>query len=180
MENKSGLLWKIVEGMIFCTVLSMLIVVVIQVIGRVLSNSLPWTEELTRYCFLWTVNFGMTIGILNAAHSYVTIVYDLFKTKKQLVGQIRKWIYFIACVIFFGFACYWNLGMTLRQISNGEMSPALGIPMFIVTIPLFICDILALLASVQSVFFLKSTADVIGLKPISNTENLERIMEESL
>lgn len=176
MKNKN-ILWKITEGIIFLNVMTMLIVVIIQVVGRTFASSLPWTEELTRYCFLWTVNFGMTIGLLEASHASVTIVFSTFKKHKELVGKIRMWIYFIACFVFFLFACYWNLGMTRRQIGNFESSPALGIPMYFVTLPLFICDILAILALIQSIFFTKETRDMISLMSSEIEEQVVRLQE---
>lgn len=176
--KKKNILWRITEGIIFINVMTMLIVVIIQVVGRTLTSSLPWTEELTRYCFLWTVNFGMTIGLLEASHASVTIVFTAFKKHQELVGKIRMWIYFFACAVFFMFALYWNLGMTRRQVGNFESSPALGIPMYFVTLPLFICDILALVALVQSVFFDKEVRDIICLKSFVIEDQIVRIQED--
>lgn len=178
--KKKNILWRITEGIIFINVMTMLIVVIIQVIGRTLTSSLPWTEELTRYCFLWTVNFGMTIGLLEASHASVTIVFTLFKKHQELVGKIRMWIYFVACAAFFLFAMYWNFGMTRRQVGNFETSPALGIPMYFVTLPLFICDILAILALIQSVFFDKEVRALICLESAVLEEQVVRIQEDTV
>ena len=175
--RKKNILWKVTEGIIFLNVMTMLIVVIIQVVGRTFSSSLPWTEELTRYCFLWTVNFGMTIGLLEASHASVTIVFCAFKKHHELAGKIRMWIYFISCFVFFLLASYWNLGMTRRQMGNYETSPALGLPMYYVTLPLFICDILAILALIQSVFFEKEAKDIISLKTIEIEDQVMRVKE---
>ena len=181
MKKLLELNWKIVQTIIFLDVLGMLLVVVLQILGRIVSQSLPWTEELTRYCFLWTINFGMTIGVLNASHASVTIAFEIFKKDKiHIVGKIRGVIYLISCLIFFGVAGYLNLGMTIRQFGNGETSPALGVKMFIVTIPLFICDILAIIALLQSFFLNKETRKIIMLENSEKNILLENIQGEKL
>lgn len=180
MNDKKNFLWKLVDVIIFVNVLAMLCVVLVQVLGRLFSNSLPWTEELTRYCFLWTVNLGMTVGVLHANHASVTVFYDLFKRKKALIGKIRMYIYLLSCLLFFGLTSYWNLGMTLRQMNNHEISPALGVPMFLITMPLFLCDLLALIATIQSIFFDKNTRDFICMKSIDRNESLLKMQENNI
>ncbi|MCF7934432.1 MAG: TRAP transporter small permease [Spirochaetia bacterium] len=143
-------LWKIIDGILFAEVLGMLIVVSIQIIGRLVGNSVAWSEEMTRNLFVWTINFGMVVGFRRAEHARVTFVYDLFP-KTPLMKNIQLGIYMISCLLFFSVAAYWNAGMTIRQIGSGEMSPALGIPMFFVTLPLSLCSVLAIIAIIQSV-----------------------------
>jgi TRAP-type C4-dicarboxylate transport system permease small subunit len=134
----------------------MLIVIVIQVAGRIAGESVPWSEELTRYLFLWTVNFGMAVGMRNAEHASVNVIYYLLP-KTRIIQKTLLFIYVISCFAFFVLLTYWNLTMTVRQFNSEEMSPALGMPMFLVTLPLFICNILATVGLVQSAFFDEQT-----------------------
>jgi TRAP-type C4-dicarboxylate transport system permease small subunit len=173
MKKLLELIWKIVHALILIDVLGMLVIVILQIVGRLISQSLPWTEELTRYCFLWTINFGMTMGVLNASHASVTIAFSFFKNKRKILGIIRGAIYLCSCLIFFGVACYLNIGMTIRQFGNGEISPALGIKMFLVTMPLFICNILAIIATIQSLFLNEKTRKIILLENTETNEILE-------
>lgn len=71
-------LWRIIDVILFITVLSMLVVVLMQVLGRTFGKSIPWSEEMTRNLFIWTVNFGMVVGFKNVDHARVTFVYDFF------------------------------------------------------------------------------------------------------
>jgi TRAP-type C4-dicarboxylate transport system permease small subunit len=154
--GKKNYLWRIVDGVLFITVSGMLVVIVIQVISRIIGRSVPWTEEMTRYLFLWTINFGMVMGMRNADHASVNIVY-LLLPKSRLIERIHLVIYTASILLFFTLLTYWNIGMTLRQYRSLEISPALGIPMFLVTFPLFICNILAVMALIHSVFLDEKT-----------------------
>jgi TRAP-type C4-dicarboxylate transport system permease small subunit len=160
--QKKRILWKIVDGILFATVSGMLVVIIIQVTGRVLGRSVPWSEELTRYFFLWTVNFGMAVGMRNADHASVNVLY-LVLPKTKIIQRIHLVIYTISCFVFFALLTYWNYAMTMRQLRSGEISPALELPMFLVTIPLFICDILAIIGLVQGVFLDAHTRDRITM-----------------
>jgi TRAP-type C4-dicarboxylate transport system permease small subunit len=62
---------------------------VLQVFTRfVLNNSLRWTEELARYCFIWTSMLGATICTYHSGHAVVTVILNLFKGKARVVMDI--------------------------------------------------------------------------------------------
>ncbi|OHD29502.1 MAG: hypothetical protein A2Y31_00035 [Spirochaetes bacterium GWC2_52_13] len=169
---KRNFLWRVVDSILLLTVSGMLLVVIIQVVGRIISKSVPWSEELTRYLFLWTVNIGMAVGMRYADHASVNVIY-LLLPKTKIVRRIHLSIYATSCVVFFALLTYWNIGMTFRQFNSGEMSPALELPMFLVSLPLFVCDILAAVGLVQSAFFDKSTRERIVM--LGQNESLERL-----
>lgn len=149
---KKDYVWKVVDAILFVTVSSMLLVIAVQVVSRIAGKSVPWTEELSRYLFLWTVNFGMAVGMRHADHASVNFVY-LVIPKKEIIKKIHLGIYTLSCVLFFSLLTYWNFSMTMRQLKSGEISPAMEIPMFLVTLPLFVCDILACIGLVYGVLF---------------------------
>lgn len=175
--DKKNFLWKIVDGILFITVSGMLLVVTIQVVGRIISRSVPWSEEMTRYLFLWTVNFGMAVGMRNADHASVNIIYIMLP-KTKIIQRVHLGIYTISCLVFFSLLTYWNIGMTIRQFNSGEMSPAVGLPMFWVSFPLFICNILAAIGLIQSVFFDETTKN--RIKMLEQTDTLELLEERSV
>lgn len=175
--QKKRILWKIVDSILFATVGGMLVVIIIQVVGRVIGASVPWSEELTRYLFLWTVSFGMAVGMRYADHASVNVLY-LVLPKTKIIQKIHLVIYTLSCLVFFALLTYWNYAMTMRQLRNGEISPALELPMFLVTIPLFLCDILAIIGLVQGVFFDAHTRDRITM--IEPVETLEMLEEGSI
>lgn len=168
-------LWKIIDGILFITVASMLVIVFAQVLGRTFGKSIPWSEEMTRNLFVWTVNFGMVVGFRNVDHARVTFVFNFFKDSK-VKKNIQLAIYLVSGVVFFSLLSAWNVQMTVRQFKIGEMSPALGIPMFWVTMPLGLCSILALFAIVETVFFDKqSRAKILMTDSEAVGEELEKL-----
>lgn len=63
----------------------LIIACIAQVFFRfVLNNSLSWTEELARYCFIWMHIIGASLLIESGEHATVTVILDL------LHGVARK------------------------------------------------------------------------------------------
>lgn len=63
---------------ILCVVLlaAMSILIVVQVFFRyALNNSLSWTEELSRYMFIWLIYIGISYGVKMDKHICVDAVY---------------------------------------------------------------------------------------------------------
>src|SRR5690554_3476573 len=86
---------------IFLVVLSAIMVVVIflQVFMRyVMQNSLSWSEELARYCFIWLVYIGISYGVKRQRHISVDAALLLFKNKGKIIMSV------IANVLFLVFA----------------------------------------------------------------------------
>ena len=149
-------------------------IVILQVIGRSFGKSIPWSEEMTRNLFLWTVNFGMVVGFKNVDHARVTFIFDLFK-KSKVKDTMQLTLYFLSALGFFSLLAIWNFQMTFRQFRIGESSPALGIPMFWVTMPMGICSVLALVATVETVFFDKNSRARILMSDIDLVAEMEEL-----
>lgn len=111
-------------GMIFFIVL--IIACVMQVFFRfVLNNSLSWTEELARYCFIWMHMLGASLLIEASGHATVTAVLDL------LHGAVRKAVdVIIELVIFFDGVVMLYAGAMLAYSSRANLSTAMGVPMW--------------------------------------------------
>jgi len=151
---KRGLLWVAVDKIIFIGVIGMFITVLLQITTRLLGHSLPWTEELTRNLFILIVFLGMASGFRSAEHTRITFMLKLIPKKLK---KIQLYIYFFSDIIFFVLLAYQGFFLSLRQFRSGEFSPALGLPMYFVTISICIGAVLAIIALVQSVFIDKST-----------------------
>jgi TRAP-type C4-dicarboxylate transport system permease small subunit len=94
----------------------------------------------------------MAVGMRHADHASVNVLY-LVLPKTKVIQRIHLVIYTVSCLLFFALLTYWNYAMTMRQLRSGEISPALELPMFFVTMPLFVCDILASIGLIQGAFF---------------------------
>ncbi|RSL35349.1 TRAP transporter small permease [Salibacterium salarium] len=108
----------------------MVVVIAMQVFMRyVVGDSLSWSEELARFCFIWLVYIGISYGVKKQRHIKVDAMLILFKQKGKIVMNM------IANVIFLIFAVvviYYGQSVALRILELGQESPALHIPMGIV------------------------------------------------
>ena len=117
---------------------SMLIVMVLtlfaQIIARyVFSASFTWSEELSRYLFVWLVFIGLGAVTLRAEHVIVDALVAQFPSRiRRLLTQFT-YVALIAMNILIGLAA---AAMVYTLFGLGQSSPALGIPMWIVYLSL--------------------------------------------
>jgi len=116
---------KFIEYFIFALLSSMSIVIFLQVVFRyIIRYSLPWSEELSRYLFVWLALMGAAVGVKKNAHFGVDILVRRLKPKNQkilyLIGSL--FILFFLCVIIFE-------GVKLTINNWTQLSPAMRIPM---------------------------------------------------
>jgi len=128
LDQISGAIQKLTE-MVIIVIFSVLIVsCILQVFTRyVLNNSLSWTEELSRFCFIWVNILGATVCLRNNSHARVTALTDLLPVKVQkFLGYFSKIIVVIvACVMMIE-------GIRVIQAVSSQISPALMWPMPII------------------------------------------------
>lgn len=105
------------------------VVMITQVIARyVFNNSLSWTEELSRYCFIWFNCLGATVLTKTHAHARVSVIDSLFKTPRS---QHIYWvcIYIVALAVSVLFIV---TGCIIAYTVRTQITPALGISKAIV------------------------------------------------
>ncbi|MFP3918400.1 TRAP transporter small permease [Lysinibacillus telephonicus] len=119
-----------IERMILLVLfVAMTVITVLQVFMRyVMQNSLTWSEEFARFCFIWLIYIGISYGVKRAKHVRVEAVLSLFKSRGKLIINL------IANVLFLYFAIYATYyGFTIMNAiqSTGQVAPSLGVPMSI-------------------------------------------------
>lgn len=127
---KKGLhwLWCNLEETINIVLLAMLaILVFLQVVMRyVVGSALQWSEEATRYIFVWMTMIGFSLGVKHRKHVRMQIVYDRFGKNGQFVMELA------ANIIFLIF-CLLNIVLGIKLVASfmefQQVSPALNIPM---------------------------------------------------
>lgn len=157
-QERIGWVWKLVYALLFIGVTVMLLSVGAQVVSRILGASLTWTEELTRLVFQDMMFLGMAAGFRTAAHPRVAL---LVSRGPQWLKTTSVHIYAASGIAFFAVLLVMSWQLMLRQIHTGESSPALGLSMYVVTIPLVVSAALAILAHIQTVYFSKETRKTI-------------------
>ncbi|MBO8173344.1 MAG: TRAP transporter small permease [Bacillaceae bacterium] len=105
----------------------MVVVVFFQVFMRyVMENSLSWSEELARYCFIWMIYLGISYGVRKRRHIKVDVLLLLFKGKRiKLFFSILANLLFL---VFCGFVVKYGSGIALQLLEYGQKAPALQFP----------------------------------------------------
>lgn len=117
LESLSGL-------MLLLTIL----IIFIQVITRyVFFYSLPWSEELTRYLFIWFVYLSLSISIRENMSIRIDFLDQFLKGKtKKLVGILVDILSLVILVVFI-YSSY-----KLFQMGFRSRTPAMGIPFYVI------------------------------------------------
>lgn len=142
-------LWKAVNSLIFIAVFGMVILIATQVITRALGNSNPWTEELSRFLFIWTTFLGMATGFRKGNHPSVEFVVALFNKSVQ---RALRHLTPICAVIFFSLVGWFGVALLKQQVHSGEISATLQIGMWVTTLPLVLGSVLAPIGVLVNVY----------------------------
>ena len=100
----------------------MTIIIFVQVIMRyVAHNSLSWSEELARYCFIWLIYIGVAYGCKLMKHIKIDAALYLFPKK------LRPYITILGELLVLMFAAYivvTGVELTYKQWVFGKVSGA--------------------------------------------------------
>jgi C4-dicarboxylate transporter DctQ subunit len=89
--------------------------------------ALPWAEEFARFTMIWIIFIGAGAAAKDGSHFGVDIVVaNLPKTGKKICYIIQN----ILVVAFCGFVTYWAMKNIRIQYVNGQVSPAMHIPVW--------------------------------------------------
>ena len=154
MKSRRDVLWTIVDALLLCGVTGMLVTVLLQVVTRFVGESVPWTEELTRNLFVLTVFMGLAVGFRRVEHARMTFLVALLPKSLQ---SVQVHLCFAGGLVFFVILMHQGTRMVLQQFRSGEMSPASGLPMFLVSLPIPLGALLAIVGQFQSIYLDRNT-----------------------
>jgi TRAP-type C4-dicarboxylate transport system permease small subunit len=136
---------KWVGGVLF---LAMVVIIVIQVIARyVLRSSLSWTEETSRFFFIWIVLLGTVIGVHD--HSHVAVEF-LLNMLPQPVNRLLKTLYTLCLCVLAG-VMIWS-GTELARAVAVQLSPATRVSMSYVYSAVPVCAVIMLVHLLRDFF----------------------------
>ncbi len=120
---------------------------VAQVFFRfVLNNSLSWTEELARYCFIWMHMIGASLLIEVSGHATVTVILDL------LHGTARRALdLLIELIILANGSVMLYAGWMLAYSSRNNLSTAMSVPMWMINSSVAVGGLLLILQAVVQI-----------------------------
>jgi C4-dicarboxylate transporter DctQ subunit len=130
----------------------MFITVIIQISGRLSAHPAPWTEEATRFVFIWMIFLGVGIGFRRGESARVTYFLNWMP---KVVRKCSTFIYMVVTIAFFIFMFYTGSQIVMQQLSMHEMGSALMIPMWIIGISLPVSAVIGILGVIESAIFHK-------------------------
>jgi TRAP-type C4-dicarboxylate transport system permease small subunit len=107
MRQVIGFMQKCENGICIFLLSIAFVIILSHIIGRyVFRYPLFFAEEISRYCFIWTIMLGASIGLRRKAHTRVEYFINFLPAKGKNILEILVdfcIIGFLGCVIYFGF-----------------------------------------------------------------------------
>lgn len=120
LDNIEKYLCQILLAVFVCILFAQII------LREVLGYSIPWSEELSVYLFVWFAYLGASFAIRKSAHNRVTFQYKLLPKNKVWIFELLSdlvWLAFNLTVLYF---CY---DFVFEKMNNFWKSQTVGIPM---------------------------------------------------
>lgn len=141
-----------------------IIVVLTQVASRLLGVPVSWTEEATRYLFVWMIFLGLAAGFRTVETARVTIFIAIMSDHLR---RLSVSIYVVSSVLFFVLTAWTGWSLVRQQYMMNETAATLVIPMWLIGMIMPISAILAILAIFESLRTRRALIELpeIGLPP---------------
>lgn len=141
---------RIIKLAIVILVIIMTIVGFLQVFYRyVLKDSLSWSEELIRYCFIWSTFLCVPVGIKEGKHVSIDIIKD------KMPRGIKKYYEIAICLVeFVIFFIMIKYGWIFATKNIYQLSPAMKLPMFYVILSIPFGGVVGILYVINQMFSL--------------------------
>ena len=125
-----------------------------QVIMRSVFNAAPsWTEEVTRYIFIWQIWLGTSLGLKDREHIRIDLVSTAFvkrgllKSKNFLeLAILLIWLALSALLLFTG------IDVCEQLIAKSSVSPGLRVPLVYVNAALPTCSAVVCIRLIFQIF----------------------------
>jgi C4-dicarboxylate transporter, DctQ subunit len=144
---------KITDTLAALTAAAIFVVVMWQIIGRLIGHPAPWTEELTRFIFIWLIYLGIGIGFREAESARVTL---LLKYLPKFIRKYSIWIYSVATIGFFLFMFILGIELMSQQFSTNEKSSVLLLPMWLIGLCIPFSAVTGIINTIQSLLYNRS------------------------
>ena len=109
-------------------VITVFVVVLLQVLMRYLfAYPNPWSEEVSRFCFIWMSLLGASLAVEHRAH------FGFDQVTKALAPRAKRAAETFAGMVVLLFSLLlMATGIALMDLTMGERSPALNLPVALV------------------------------------------------
>ena len=118
-----------------------------NVMARYVFNaSLAFTSELTINLAVLLTMVGAAIGIREGSHLGFTLLKDTLTGRKH---QLLVVLGGAAIVLFYVALIKFGMDVSLRQLQRGQTTPALGLPMWLLSLALPLGGVLGIIRTIQ-------------------------------
>lgn len=154
------------EVLLVIMLLFMMVIMGIQVTARyVFSYSLTWSEEITRYLFIWSGFLSISYCIKRGVSIKIEQIVEFLP--KRMFALVRLITYTVE-IIFFAYLIPYAWHYILSAVTSHQLSPACGIPMYIIQSSTIISFTLAVIRLVQK--WIDRLLEVIDRKGVKEGE----------
>jgi TRAP-type transport system small permease protein len=123
----TNILTRTLEAATILSFLGVIVVVLIQILSRYLPYTAVWTEELTRFLFIYAISFGAPLALKNKEFISVDILTALLPKKIQEIYE--AFIYLVVVVLSFVIAYH---GYTFISVGKGQTSATMAVDMSVI------------------------------------------------
>jgi TRAP-type C4-dicarboxylate transport system permease small subunit len=159
---------------IFCLFV-MLFAMTYQVVARfVFMTGNTWSEELSRYIYIWFTLITVSLAILHNAHIKIEAAMAVFpkRWRPKLVA-----LGLVILIVYCLFVVFYGVKMIQRNIRMGNVSLGLQLPMWIVYSIVPISHVLMIIRSLQRLVGIYIGADV---KDVDEAEEAVKLAQRNL
>lgn len=155
---------KIEEIVLVSSLVLNVVIVFMQVIMRYFFNtSLTWSEELSRYIFIWQVWLGSSIAFVDNQHIRVDLIFSIFKSENS-----QKVLHLINNIIWFSFNVFLvYVGVKLLGSMNARNALSSGMRLPLV----YVYAALPVSSFILAIRILFDSIDLISGKKVLVTDN---------
>lgn len=135
MEQKNVSWWAWLDDHFEETILIVLLIALTLLTGlqvvmrRVFSNPLSWSEELCRYCFMWSGFIGVSYCIRKRCEIRIDTFVMLFPKRIQAAMAVLA---DLLCLAMYGVFFYTTILIIQKAFASEQISPAIGIPNYLI------------------------------------------------
>lgn len=138
-ENRMKGVWdKVNSGLNFLFGIAGIIMVLVAsyaVLARnVLLVSTPWSDELLKLIFIWTIYMGSAVLFMNDELISLTLLEDKYKESKPKVYGILKAIQYVAAVGISALLTSQLFTIVSTQMNTGEATTVLKYPLWVMNL----------------------------------------------
>lgn len=149
------------EILLVVLLFAMMIIMGIQIVSRyVFGNSLSWSEEVTRFCFIWTGFLSISYCVKNGKSIKIDQFAEWFRDDLGGRGlHLFRLVSYLIELVLFAYLLPFAWHFVRSSYVGKAASPAVGIPMWIVqsitVISFALCEIRLLQKFVQRIFLFR-------------------------